>query len=273
MTRRRALKVTASAVGATLPLVHVQTAAACPQAHDGHLGSLGPGGRCVLKGVVNSGRQKQGRRRDRLHSLRRQQDNSHAGGRGAGAQRARHPGLRPVGSPPVRRASSRERERRGGADQAVRPSEQGRGIPWRLGRQMAGRAGRLGLGAPATVRPHLDAQEFHRRGCHRVVPGQGRQDQGCGGLDVRKAAQDGRAVQQGGFPVRAGLRRRAPNSNQTWGATFGAFGRVWWARATSPSIPNPVREALDYVKRFIPSSAQNSSPTTTHRPTWPARPP
>jgi ABC-type glycerol-3-phosphate transport system substrate-binding protein len=53
MTRRRALKVTAGAVGATLPLVHVQTAAAAGKLSMGIWDHWVPAANPVLKGLVD----------------------------------------------------------------------------------------------------------------------------------------------------------------------------------------------------------------------------
>jgi ABC-type glycerol-3-phosphate transport system substrate-binding protein len=53
-----------------------------------------------------------------------------------------------------------------------------------------------------------------------------------------------------------------PNStdaNQTWGATFGAFGaHLMDAKGNITVDSDPVREALDYVKRFVPFLPPNS---------------
>jgi hypothetical protein len=53
MTRRRALKVTAGAVGATLPLVHVQTATAAGKLTMGIWDHWVPAANPVLKGLVD----------------------------------------------------------------------------------------------------------------------------------------------------------------------------------------------------------------------------
>jgi ABC-type glycerol-3-phosphate transport system substrate-binding protein len=53
ITRRRALKVTAGAVGATLPLVHVQTAAAAGKLTMGIWDHWVPAANPVLKGLID----------------------------------------------------------------------------------------------------------------------------------------------------------------------------------------------------------------------------
>src|SRR5258708_13350636 len=53
MTRRRALKVTAGAVGATLPLVHVRTASAAGKLSMGIWDHWVPAANPVLKGLVD----------------------------------------------------------------------------------------------------------------------------------------------------------------------------------------------------------------------------
>src|SRR4029453_18881376 len=53
ITRRRALKVTAGAVGATLPLVPVQTAAAAGKLTMGVWGHWGPAGHSGRKGLID----------------------------------------------------------------------------------------------------------------------------------------------------------------------------------------------------------------------------
>ena len=104
ITRRQALKVTAGAVGATLPLVHVQTAGAAGKLTMGIWDHWVPAANPVLKGLVDewAAKNKVDVAIDFIPSAGNKID-SHAGSRGAGAERARHPCLRPMGRPPVRR--------------------------------------------------------------------------------------------------------------------------------------------------------------------------
>ena len=104
ITRRRALKVTAGAVGATLPLVHVQSASAAGKLTMGVWDHWVPAANPVLKGLIGewAAKNKVEVTIDFIASAGNKID-SHAGRRGAGAERARHPCLRPMGFAPVRR--------------------------------------------------------------------------------------------------------------------------------------------------------------------------
>ena len=111
ITRRQALKVTAGAVGATLPLVHVQTAGAAGKLTMGIWDHWVPAANPVLKGLIDewAAKNKVDVTIDFIASAGNKID-SHAGRRGAGAERARHPCFRPMECPPVRRqADTRER--------------------------------------------------------------------------------------------------------------------------------------------------------------------
>src|SRR5258708_19662742 len=50
-----------------------------------------------------------------------------------------------------------------------------------------------------------------------------------------------------------GCGANSTDSNQTWGATFGAFGaHLVDGKGNITVDSDPVREVLDYVKRFVP---------------------
>jgi ABC-type glycerol-3-phosphate transport system substrate-binding protein len=58
---------------------------------------------------------------------------------------------------------------------------------------------------------------------------------------------------KGGFPIGFGCGSGSTDANQTWGATFGAFGaHLVDAKGNITVDSDPVREVLDYVKRFVP---------------------
>ena len=56
-----------------------------------------------------------------------------------------------------------------------------------------------------------------------------------------------------GFTFGLGCGSNSTDANQTWGATFGAFGaHLVDAKGNITVDSDPVREVLDYVKRFVP---------------------
>ena len=93
ITRRRALKVTAGVVGATLPLVHVQSASAAGKLTMGIWDHWVPAANPVLKGLIDDWAAKNKVDVTIDFCLRRQQDRSHPSSRGASWERARHPCL------------------------------------------------------------------------------------------------------------------------------------------------------------------------------------
>ena len=62
-----------------------------------------------------------------------------------------------------------------------------------------------------------------------------------------------------GYVFALGCGGNSTDANQTWGATFGAFGaHLVDAKGNIIVDSDPVREALDYVKRFVPFLPPNS---------------
>ncbi|HEY4169055.1 MAG TPA: hypothetical protein VGM96_19855 [Reyranella sp.] len=194
ISRRRALKVTAGAV-ATLPLVHVQTASAAGKLRMGIWDHWVPAANPVLKGLVDAWAEKNKVEVtiDFIPSAGNKMVLTQAAEAQAGSghdllafdQWSAHQYADKL--TPVNDVMEPLIKQYGPVSKAVEY----------LGtekRKMAGRAGRLGLGPAAALRAHLHDQRHHRRGRDRVVPGQGREDQGRRRVDVREAAEDGRAV-------------------------------------------------------------------------------
>ena len=164
----------------------------------------------------------------------------HAGGGGAGAQRARRPW------PSTSDAAHQYADRLTPVNDVVDGLIKQYG-PVSKAVEYLGTSNGKWLAVPVVwgsaplppVAPHLHAQGVLRRGRDRMVPGQGRQDQRRGRVDLRKAAQDGRAVSTrrascsrwaaapaAPTPTRPGARRSARSARISW-----------TPRATSSSIP------------------------------------
>ncbi|MGE0653284.1 MAG: ABC transporter substrate-binding protein [Alphaproteobacteria bacterium] len=61
------------------------------------------------------------------------------------------------------------------------------------------------------------------------------------------------ACHKAGFTFGLGCGSNSTDANQTWGATFGAFGaHLVDAKGNITADSDPVREVLDYVKRLVP---------------------
>ncbi len=61
------------------------------------------------------------------------------------------------------------------------------------------------------------------------------------------------ACHKGGFPFALGCGSNSTDANQTWGATFGAFGaHLMDAKGNITIDTDNMREVLDYVKRLVP---------------------
>ena len=70
------------------------------------------------------------------------------------------------------------------------------------------------------------------------------------GLDLRHAAQGGRGLPQGRLPVRPRLRSSSTDANQTWGATFGAFGAdLVDAKGNITVDSDNVRAVMEYCSK------------------------
>ena len=272
ITRRQALKATAGAVGATLPLVHVQTAAAAGKLTMGIWDHWVPAANPVMKGLVDEWAAKN--KVDVTIDLISSAGNKMILTQAAEAQaRSGHDILAfdQWASHQYADKLTPVNDVVDALDQAVRASEQGRGIPRHVGWKMVGGAGRLGLGAPAAVRTHLHDQELHGRGCDRVVPGQGREDQGAAEWTYEKQLKMAEQCHKAGHLFALGCGANSTDSNQTWGATFGAFGaHLVDAKGNITVDSDPVREVLDYVKRFVPYCRAKPSPTMMRPTTRPS---
>lgn len=68
-----------------------------------------------------------------------------------------------------------------------------------------------------------------------------------------KMLEIAKACHEGGQPLALGCGSNSTDANQTWGATFGAFGAELTDSDGNPTVDSdPVHEVLDYVSRMIP---------------------
>ena len=86
-----------------------------------------------------------------------------------------------------------------------------------------------------------------------MVSGQGCQDQGAAEWTYEKKLKMGEQCHKAGHLFALGCGSNSTDTNQTWGATFGAFGaHLVDAKGNITVDSDPVHEVLDYVKRFVP---------------------
>src|SRR5436189_2809972 len=149
ITRRRALKVTAGAVGASLPLVHVQTAGAAGKLTMGIWDHWVPAANPVLKGLIDDWAAKN--KVDVTIDFIASTGNKIVLTQAAEAQAGSGHDILAFDQWNAQQHASKltPRERRhGAADQAVRASQQGGGISRHIRRKMVRGAGHVGFGSP-----------------------------------------------------------------------------------------------------------------------------
>ena len=207
ITRRQALKVTAGAVGTTLPLVHVQTAAAAGKLTMGIWDHWVPAANPVLRGLVDewAAKNKVDVTIDFIPSAGNKMILTQAAEAQAGSGHdilafdqwnAQQHGNKLT---PVNDVMAGLINQYGPVSKAVEYLGKSDG-KW-LGVPVAWGSAPL----PPCARISM-IKNFTGEDVTEWYPAKRREDQRCGRVDVRQAAEDGRAVSQGGPRVRAWLR-------------------------------------------------------------------
>jgi hypothetical protein len=84
-------------------------------------------------------------------------------------------------------------------------------------------------------------------------PANNTKTQGAADWTYEKMLTLAEKAHKAGFTFGLGCGSNSTDANQTWGATFGAFGAdLMDAKGNITVDSDPVREALDYVKRLVP---------------------
>src|SRR6478752_6978616 len=214
ITRRQALKVTAGAVGASLPLVHVQTAGAAGKLTMGIWDHWVPAANPVLKGLIDdwAAKNKVDVTIDFIAST----------------------GNKIVLSKAVEYLGTSE-----GKWFAV---------PVMWGSAPLPPCARISLIKNITGE---DVTEWY--------PAKDVKTKGAAEWTYDKQLAMAEQCHKAGHVFALGCGANSTDANQTWGATFGAFGaHLVDGKGNVTVDSDPVREALDYVKRFVPFLPPNS---------------
>ena len=252
ITRRNALKLGAAATA--LPLVHIRTAGAAGKLSLALWDHWVPAGDDAMQqGRRRLGREEQGRGRTRFPHRDRLQDQHHHGGRGTGQHRPRRLCIRYVDGARVRRQAGSGRRRDEAAHRANTASS---GAPRvSRGRQRAWLAVPVGWGsAPLPpVRAHQPVQEFADIDVQKWFPAHESTPDASEGLDLRQPIEDGRGLPKAGYPFGLGCGSGSTDANQTWGATFGAFGAdLLDAKGNITVESDNVMAVMEYCQRLVP---------------------
>jgi ABC-type glycerol-3-phosphate transport system substrate-binding protein len=254
ITRRKALKTAAGAIGAALPLVHVRTAAAAGKLTMGIWDHWVPAANPVLKGVVD-----EWAARNRVEvsiDLIPSAGNKIILTQAAEAQaRSGHDILAFD-----QWASQRYRDKLTPVNDVVEPlikqygpvskaveylgTSDGRwlAVPVSWGSAPLPPVARISVIKDATGE---DVREWY--------PARDDRTKGATEWTYEKQLQIAEQVHKKGFLLALGCGSNSTDANQTWGATFGAFGaHLVDARGNVTVDSDPVREVLDYVKRLVP---------------------
>jgi ABC-type glycerol-3-phosphate transport system substrate-binding protein len=254
MTRRRALKVTAGAVGATLPLVHVQTAAAAGKLSMGIWDHWVPAANPVLKGLVDEWAAKN--KVDVAIDFIASAGNKIILTQAAEAQaRSGHDILafdqyaaHQYGDKltPVNDVVDGLIKQYGPVSKAVEY------LGTSDGKWMAVPVAWGSAPLPPCARISM-IKNFTGEDVTEWYPAKDVKTKGADEWTYEKQLKMAEQCHKAGSLFALGCGANSTDSNQTWGATFGAFGaHLVDGKGNITVDSDPVREVLDYVKRFVP---------------------
>jgi ABC-type glycerol-3-phosphate transport system substrate-binding protein len=254
ITRRRALKATAGAVGATLPLVHVQSASAAGKLTMGVWDHWVPAANPVLKGLVGEWAAKNkvevtidfiasaGNKMILTQAAEAQARSGHD--ILAFDQWASHQyGDKLV---PVNDVMDPLIKQYGPVSKAVEylgtAGGKWLGVPVAWGSAPLPPCARISMLKNATG---VDVTEWY--------PAKDVKTQGAAEWTYEKQLKMAEQCHKAGHVFGFGCGANSTDANQTWGATFGAFGaHLADAKGNITVDSDAVREVLDYVKRLVP---------------------
>jgi ABC-type glycerol-3-phosphate transport system substrate-binding protein len=254
ITRRRALKVAAGTVGAALPLVHVQTASAAGKLTMGLWDHWVPAANPVLKGVVDEWAAKNkvdvtidfiasaGNKLILTQAAEAQARSGHdilAFDQWAAQQYADK-------LTPVNDTVDALIKQHGPVSKAVEYLGTSDGkwlaVPVAWGSAPLPPCARISMLNNITGE---DVTEWY--------PAKDMKTEGAAAWTYEKQLKMAEQCHKAGVLFALGCGANSTDSNQTWGATFGAFGaHLVDGKGNITVDSDPVREALDYVKRFVP---------------------
>ena len=260
VTRRQALKVTAGAVGASLPLVHVQTAGAAGKLTMGIWDHWVPAANPVLKGLIDDWAAKN--KVDVTIDFIASTGNKIVLTQAAEAQaRSGHDILafdqwnahqHASKLTPVNDVVEPLIKQYGPVSKAVEYLGTSEGkwfaVPVTWGSAPLPPCARISLIKKITGE---DVTEWY--------PAKDVKTKGAAEWTYDKQLAMAEQCHKAGYVFALGCGGNSTDANQTWGATFGAFGaHLVDAKGNITVDSDPVREALDYVKRFVPFLPPNS---------------
>ncbi len=254
ITRRKALKVTAGAVGAALPLVHVQTAAAAGKLSMGVWDHWVPAANPVLKGLIDewAAKNKVEVTIDFITSIGNKitltlgaEAQAHSGHDiMAFDQYAAHQYADQL--TPVNDVVDGLVKQYGPVSKAVEYLGTSNG-KWLAAPVMWGSAPLPPVGRISMLK------EFCGEDVTEWYPAKDVKTKGAAEWTYEKQLKMAEQVHKAGKLFALGCGASSTDANQTWGATFGAFGaHLVDGKGNVIVDSDPVREALDYVKRFVP---------------------
>jgi ABC-type glycerol-3-phosphate transport system substrate-binding protein len=260
ITRRQALKVTAGAVGANLPLVHVQTAGAAGKLTMGIWDHWVPAANPVLKGLIDdwAAKNKVDVTIDFIPSAGNKIVLTQAAEAQAGSghdilafdQWNAHQHASKL--TPVNDVMEPLIKQYGPVSKAVEYLGTSEGkwfaVPVTWGSAPLPPCARISLIKKITGE---DVTEWY--------PAKDVKTKGAAEWTYDKQLAMAEQCHKAGYVFALGCGGNSTDANQTWGATFGAFGaHLVDAKGNITVDSDPVREALDYVKRFVPFLPPNS---------------